>query len=152
MNETWFVKSKRAQNDTDYETWIEGTVTPTLNGFDQGDSRAVVLVISSKPIGFNWQNGGGYGKAHDGLGITEDGVGPLSCSQVPAVAYNKAVRRITPIEAERLQGFPDNYTRIPWRGKPAEDCPDGPRYKALGNSMAVPVIRWIGNRIQRCIL
>jgi hypothetical protein len=46
-----------------------------------------------------------------------------------------------------LQGFPDNYTRIPYRGKPAEKCPDGPRYKALGNSMAVPVMRWIADRI-----
>ncbi len=58
------------------------------------------------------------------------------------------VRRLTPIECERLQGFPDNWTRIPYRGKPAEQCPDGPRYKACGNSMAVPVMRWIGQRIQ----
>jgi site-specific DNA-cytosine methylase len=55
---------------------------------------------------------------------------------------------LTPIECERLQGFPDNWTRIPYRGKPAEQCPDGPRYKACGNSMAVPVMRWIGERIQ----
>lgn len=59
------------------------------------------------------------------------------------------VRRLTPTEAERLQGFPDGHTRIPWRGKPADECPDGPRYKALGNSMAVPVMRWIGARIAR---
>ena len=58
------------------------------------------------------------------------------------------VRRLTPIECERLQGFPDNYTQIPWRNKAPEDCPDGPRYKAMGNSMAVPVMRWIGERIQ----
>ena len=64
------------------------------------------------------------------------------------VAIAQAVRRLTPVECERLQGFPDNYTRIPWRGKPAEQCPDGSRYKALGNSMAVPVIRWLGQRIQ----
>src|SRR5690606_4848308 len=50
-----------------------------------------------------------------------------------------AVRRLTPRECERLQGFPDDFTAIPWRGKPASECPDGPRYKALGNSMAVPV-------------
>lgn len=60
----------------------------------------------------------------------------------------KQVRRLTPTECERLQGFPDNYTQIPWRTKPAEDCPDGPRYKAMGNSMAVPVMRWIGERIE----
>ena len=58
------------------------------------------------------------------------------------------VRRLTPVECERLQGFPDNFTAIPWRNKQAENCPDGPRYKALGNSMAVPVMRWIGERIQ----
>ena len=57
------------------------------------------------------------------------------------------VRRLTPRETERLQGFPDNYTQIPWRNKAPEDCPDGPRYKAMGNSMAVPVMRWIGERI-----
>jgi DNA (cytosine-5)-methyltransferase 1 len=58
-----------------------------------------------------------------------------------------AVRRLSPVEAERLQGFPDNWSRISWKGKPEEDCPDGPRYKACGNSMAVPVMRWIGERI-----
>ena len=58
-----------------------------------------------------------------------------------------AVRRLTPTECERLQGFPDNYTQSPYRNKTAESCPDGPRYKAMGNSMAVPVMRWIGERI-----
>jgi DNA (cytosine-5)-methyltransferase 1 len=57
-----------------------------------------------------------------------------------------AVRRLTPIECERLQGFPDGYTNIPWRGK--EESPDGQRYKAMGNSMAVPVMRWLGKRIK----
>ena len=57
------------------------------------------------------------------------------------------IRRLTPRECERLQGFPDDWTEIPYRGKPAEECPDGPRYKAMGNSMAVNVMRWIGNRI-----
>lgn len=64
------------------------------------------------------------------------------------VSQHSGVRRITPRECERLQGFPDDYTAIPFRGKPAADCPDGPRYKALGNSMAVPVMRWIGQRIE----
>jgi DNA (cytosine-5)-methyltransferase 1 len=59
------------------------------------------------------------------------------------------VRRLTPTECERLQGFPDGYTAIPWRNKPADQCPDPPRYKALGNSMAVPVMAWIGRQIQR---
>ena len=57
------------------------------------------------------------------------------------------LRRLTPRECERLQGFPDDYTLIPYRGKGTADCPDGPRYKALGNSMAVPCMRWIGERI-----
>lgn len=57
------------------------------------------------------------------------------------------IRRLTPRECERLQGFPDDYTAIPWRKKPASECPDGPRYKALGNSWAVPNVRWIGRRI-----
>lgn len=67
------------------------------------------------------------------------------------VSQHSGVRRITPRECERLQGFPDDYTAIPFRGKPAADCPDGPRYKALGNSMAVPVMRWIGQRIENQI-
>jgi DNA (cytosine-5)-methyltransferase 1 len=57
------------------------------------------------------------------------------------------VRRLTPVECERLQGFPDNWTQIPYGKRPKEQCPDGHRYKALGNSMAVPVMRWIGRRI-----
>jgi DNA (cytosine-5)-methyltransferase 1 len=80
----------------------------------------------------------------------------------PHIMQGMSVRRLTPRECERLQGFPDDYTRIPWKGgywsadnhaedvraAIAEKCPDGPRYKALGNSMAVPVMRWIGERIQ----
>ena len=62
------------------------------------------------------------------------------------IAQGMAVRRLTPRECERLQGFPDDYTLTPYRGKPAAD---GPRYKALGNSMAVPVMHWIGKRIQQ---
>jgi len=64
-----------------------------------------------------------------------------------AVAQAMTVRRLTPRECERLQGFPDDWTMIPWRKKTAEDCPDGPRYRALGNSMAVNVMAWIGERI-----
>ena len=62
--------------------------------------------------------------------------------------YHYIVRRLTPRECERLQGFPDDWTLIPWRGKSAEDCPDSHRYKATGNSMAVPVMWYIGRRIQ----
>ena len=66
---------------------------------------------------------------------------------VGAIATAWTVRRLTPVECERLQAFPDQFTRIPYRGKPAEQCPDGPRYKALGNSMAVNVMQLIGERI-----
>jgi DNA (cytosine-5)-methyltransferase 1 len=72
-------------------------------------------------------------------------------SGAPLFVRGKAttVRRMTPRECERLQGFPDDYTQISWRGKEAEDCPNGHRYKAMGNSMAVPVMKWIGERIQQ---
>ena len=68
------------------------------------------------------------------------------------VTHTMAVRRLTPTECERLQGFPDDYTKIPWKNKQADDCPDGPRYKALGNSWAVPVVTWIGKRICKELL
>ena len=57
------------------------------------------------------------------------------------------MRRLLPVECERLQGFPDDYTMVPYRGKPADRCPNGPRYKVLGNSICTPVLRWIGERI-----
>jgi site-specific DNA-cytosine methylase len=69
----------------------------------------------------------------------------------PHVLTAMQVRRLTPRECERLMGFPDDYTLIPWRKKPADQCPDGPRYKALGNSWAVPVVRWIGERINAAV-
>lgn len=79
----------------------------------------------------------------EGFDASEDGTGRGQ----PMVPAGAGVRRLTPVECERLQGDPDNYTRIPWRGRPAEQCPDGPRYKAIGNSKAVPVVRWLGIRI-----
>lgn len=68
--------------------------------------------------------------------------------QIPHIATPMAVRRLTPEECEKLQGFPSGWTRIPWRGKPASECPDGARYKCIGNSMTTNVMRWIGMRIQ----
>ena len=85
-----------------------------------------------------------------GLGISGDGTAyTLTARAAHAVLDGLQVRRFSPTECERLQGFPDNHTLIPWRGKPAADCPDSPRYKAIGNSMAVPVMRWIGERIKQ---
>lgn len=88
--------------------------------------------------------------SREGIGIGQPGdpAFTLQASHHHAVATAMQVRRLTPVECERLQGFPDGYTQIPWRKKPAADCPDGPRYKALGNSWAVPVVRWIGQRIE----
>ena len=85
-----------------------------------------------------------------GKGYQEDIAYTLEARNRPqsvALNYPMTVRRLTPRECERLQGFPDDYTKIPYRGREADNCPDGPRYKALGNSMAVNVMRWIGQRI-----
>jgi len=139
-----------------------GTVAPTLRAMPHDGSHA---------------NGGGQiAVAHalrgEGFDASEDGTGrgtpiiPVAPSltasndpsrspqsaevtqQVAAVhAATMALRRLTPRECERLQAFPDDYTLIPWRKKPADQCPDGPRYKALGNSMAVNCMEWIGQRI-----
>lgn len=68
-------------------------------------------------------------------------------NNVPCIYQPSIIRKLTPTECERLQGFPDNWTQIPYRNKSLEDCPDSPRYKAIGNSMAVPVMRWIGKRL-----
>lgn len=85
----------------------------------------------------------------EGFDASEDGTGrgtPLA-KDSGADAVSSAVRRLTPIECERLQGFPDDYTKIAW-AKTADKCPDGRRYKALGNSMSTNVMEWIGRRIQ----
>jgi DNA (cytosine-5)-methyltransferase 1 len=101
---------------------------------------------------------GGAGGRHDGVAQpvatldarTKDGGFPGSDGAMGGHVqpHGMQVRRLTPVECERLQGFPDGYTQISWRKKPASECPDGPRYKALGNSWAVPVVRWIGKRIE----
>lgn len=144
--------------DGESETFV--THSPRAEGFDaseDGTGRGTPLV----PVSFAWQQGGSMQMAYgDGVGIT------LQRSQHPAVALirsatvampgrligsaeridRSAVRRLTPRECERLQGFPDDWTLVPYRGRPAAD---GPRYKALGNSMAVPVMAWIGARIDQ---
>ena len=93
----------------------------------------------------------GAGAAAGSIGLQEECAPTLSAGESgtqrsPGLLQGSAVRRLTPRECERLQGFPDDYTQVPYRNKPAAD---GPRYKALGNSMAVPVMRWIGERIER---
>jgi DNA (cytosine-5)-methyltransferase 1 len=152
---TPFTKSKRAQSTTDDETWVPGEVSPTMSCFDQGDTRATTVVAcevaDTISVGAN-QTTGFVGDAvascevssslrsNPGSGWRSNGT-PVE----GVVITPMAVRRLTPRECERLQGFPDDYTLVPYRGKPAAD---GPRYRALGNSMAVPVMAWIGKRIQ----
>ena len=142
-------------------------------GFDaseDGTGRGTPLV----PVSFPWQLGGTMQMPHDvdlcgtlvknqtqAVAFAENQRGEIFTSHVSnslargggkpgqgyaAALHGAAVRRLTPRECERLQGFPDDWTAAPYRHKPAAD---GPRYKALGNSMAVPVLRWIGERIQQ---
>ncbi|CAM8260538.1 Dam family site-specific DNA-(adenine-N6)-methyltransferase [Enterobacter asburiae] len=106
--------------------YAEGT------GWDNQEKRIHPVDSGTYPTLSSRSNGGG----------TVDGY-----ISYPDHMSGVSVRRLTPIECERLQGFPDNHTLIGWRGKDAAECPDGPRYKAIGNSMAVPVMRWIGERI-----
>jgi DNA (cytosine-5)-methyltransferase 1 len=110
---------------------------PTLNC----NHEAPILALAGNTIGRKPENGG------NGCGYQENVSYTLTKTDLHGVMAGCAVRRLTPRECERLQGFPDDWTRIPWRGASEEDCPDGPRYKACGNSMAVPVMRWIGKRI-----
>jgi len=132
-----FTKSKRAQSTTDDETWVPGEVSPTMSCFDQGDTRATTVVAFTTDQ---------TPKFKDDCALTMTKQSPSVGGQPQCVATAMAVRRLTPRECERLQGFPDDYTLVEYRKKPAAD---GPRYRALGNSMAVPVMRWIGERIQQ---
>jgi DNA (cytosine-5)-methyltransferase 1 len=120
-----------AQNSANQGDSVSTEVTPTL---DKSKTPAVALNVIG-PL-TRASNAGGT--------ITHQDV---SAGHLMIERNNMKVRRLTPTECERLQGFPDGYTQIPWRNKPAHECPDGPRYKAMGNSMAVPVMRWIGERI-----
>jgi DNA (cytosine-5)-methyltransferase 1 len=121
--------------DFDSETFVAHTLrTEGFDASEDGTGRGTPLV----PIAFN---------GRQDPDVTGDRAGALNgmSPQDQCVATGWAVRRLTPTECERLQGFPDGYTAIPYRGKPAAD---GPRYKALGNSWAVNCARWIGRRIE----
>ena len=114
---------------------IEHDMTGTLRRETHGHEPIVM-----QPVGTDIYNGAITGDVAVPLTNRADGTGTG-----PTVMQSMAVRRLTPVECERLQGFSDNYTDIKSKNKPT---PDGPRYKALGNSMAVPVMAWIGKRIQ----
>lgn len=111
---------------------------------DTTNGQAVAYAIPHNIIGRS-DTAGGNGKQY----MEEESYTLDNRGTAPAVNQQYAVRRLTPVECERLQGFPDGWTQIAYKGKAKEDCPDGPRYKALGNSMTVPCMRWIGERIQK---
>lgn len=123
-------------------------LSPTIRAGNHDKSHA----NSGQPPAIAYAFKAGQGAKAGGIGYAEEQSPTLTSASsgtnlAPAVMHGVAVRRLTPVECERLQGFPDNHTLICWRGKDADECPDGPRYKAIGNSMAVPVMRWIGERI-----
>lgn len=122
------------QNSAQQGASASASHTPTL------DKSKVPAVMAMHETGQGfWQSGDVSGTLR-----AEGENRPSRPSNV--VSQSMQVRRLTPTECERLQGFPDGYTQVPYRNKPAAD---GPRYKALGNSMAVPVMRWIGERIKQ---
>lgn len=129
---------------------VTGEITHTLKaeGFDgseDGTGRGQPIVTHAIQAGALRTN---PASGPDGVGVQADHAYTLEArAEVQAVQSGSAVRRLTPTECERLQGFPDDHTLIPWRNKPADECPDGPRYKAIGNSKAVTVVRWIGQRL-----
>jgi DNA (cytosine-5)-methyltransferase 1 len=129
----------------DYE--CDGTAS-ALKARDYKDATDLVAYPINTQLGLRGPDTSNSSREGLGIGNEGDPAYTLQAAHSHAVASNLSVRRLTPTECERLQGFPDGFTQIPWRNKPAENCPDGPRYKALGNSMAVPVMRWIGHRIQ----
>lgn len=122
----WFTKSRRAQNVDDYETWITGGVVPTLNAFDNGDVRTTTIIF--------------YGNRVQDLRVQGEVINTLQArmgtggNNMPMVAKETNVRRLTPVECERLQGFPDDWTA---------GQSDSHRYKQMGNAVAVPVVEWI---------
>ena len=117
---------------------LHENITPTLKArMGTGGNNVPCIVLNDQ---------GGQS-----INIENDCISPTLRSEahgnLPIITTPYTIRKITPTECERLQGFPDNYTQIPWRNKSTEDCPDSSRYKAIGNSMAVPVMRWIGQRL-----
>ena len=121
-------------------------IAPTLKASDSVTNRTPSVHINTHPaVAFTTEQ---TPKFSDDCALTLTKQSPTGGGQIQSVMSAMQVRRLTPVESERLMGFPDGYTAIPWRKKPASECPDGPRYKALGNSWAVPVPRWIAQRIQ----
>ena len=146
----------RAQAQSVHDESLETYVTHALRGegFDasedgtgRGTPLVAALAIRGRSDGCNIE------MRRDGLANTVCTPNGGRCGMgVGAVLYEAGVRRLLPVETERLMGFRDNYTLIPWKGKTAEECPDGPRYMTHGNSMPVPVMRWLARRTERVLL
>lgn len=166
-----WTKARRAQNEEDFETWIAGGVSPTLNAFDNAtETRATILIIDGTRVGDvrvyeddvmqtviqRWGTGGGNVPAiysvredakADNFSATETETALALQANQPSVQSHHAqlfiaepqtVRRLTPTECERLQGFPDGWTA---------GQADSNRYKQMGNAVAVPVVQWIINGV-----
>lgn len=135
----WYNKARRAQTNEDYETWTKGGVVPTLNEFDGGDTRATTIIF--------------YGNRVSDIRVQGAVINTLQArmgtggNNMPMVA-DDAVRRLIPVECERLQGFPDDWTkyRVDEKKGLIEQA-DSPRYKQMGNAVAVPCVEWIINRL-----
>jgi len=168
---TWFVKRRRAQNPDDYETWQEGGVSPTLNAFDNtGDSRATVIIFTAQRVGeppriyeditpslLSRMGTGGNNTPMIAFSHTQ-GLDPQPSEIAsPTLRSNGAgmaaltesvVRRLTPIECERLMGWPDNHTLHRADGKTNSDST---RYKMCGNGVATPVAQWIADQLKELL-
>jgi DNA (cytosine-5)-methyltransferase 1 len=171
----WFTKGRRAQSDTDYETWIEGGVMPTLNSFDNGDVRTTIIIFhphyhdgariqgdTMNTLTSRMGTGGNNvsmvatfpiqgtiigrsdtaGPQGKGFGDESDPMYTLDSVSGHGVATQSNVRRLTPTECERLQGFPDGWT---------DEQTDSHRYKQMGNAVTVNVAEWIFNRVSDTI-
>ena len=170
----WWNKSRRAQSDTDFETWVEGGVAPTMNSFDNGDSRATTIVfkphqqdgariqddvintltaqmgtggnnVPMVAFAIDSEGGNSMKSKNPNSGCNEVSIANTITTMTPdpsdyrggnAIVNNnsKQVRRLTPKECERLQGFPDDWTI---------SQSDSARYKQMGNAVAVPVVDWL---------
>lgn len=139
--------SASGRMDFESETFlVQPTHTLRGEGFDaseDGTGRGTPLVPMAYATKLHNTGSNNAGKIFEERTTCLDANSPP-----PALLTATQVRRLTAVECERLMGFPDGYTAIPWRKKPASECPDGPRYKSLGNSWAVNCARWIGERIE----
>jgi len=148
----WWNKSRRAQNNEDYETWVQGGVVPTMNAFDNGDTRATTIIFYANRVAdIRLQDDkintlqARMGTGGNNMPMVANIASPLEARFYKGANAESAagghlqtngsqVRRLTPLECERLQGFPDGWTA---------DQVDTHRYKQMGNAVAVPVVEWI---------